>query len=230
MEFNENISKFYSKKNFQKLYYTGISKFLNDRGHKLLEKDLNESLNYDVTLELGATHGEHFKYVKHQYMIYEMIDIQTSEDLVKLSTNNEKVVFTLQDIESEDFASGKSYDRILMTCLLHHLNDVDSVLKKIFEVLNEGGRIDILVPCDQNIFWKIGRLLFVYTKLAKVGLSISNYKTIIKSEHVNTYREVIDKLGKYDNNLIEKVNWPFKKFTWRFNVYTKLSFSSYHKS
>ena len=142
----------YYKKHYAKVQYSGILGFFTGGYHKKIEKG-NLRKTFDSVLEIGGGSGEHIKYVKHNFSSYILLDIvEDSSKLKNLSTDprSSKIKFVLADAGSMPFED-LTFDRIVSTCVLHHIPNLESALREIRRVANNGASIDLYVPCDPGM-------------------------------------------------------------------------------
>lgn len=147
--------------------------------HEALEKDvLRDNLDQKI-LEIGAGNGEHLRFVKQNFREYIMVDKQKPKQLL---FKNKKVKFIEKDINDCVFKPN-SFDRVIITCVLHHLDNPFSMLTKIKIWLKPGGTVSIFLPCDPGIIVRLSRAFFVNPKAKKLGFY--KYHLLNALEHKN---------------------------------------------
>ena len=104
-------------------------------------------LNREMTaLEFGAGTGLLSFMLKDQLKEITLIDNSEgmvkvlNEKLIAAKANNLKVVKT--DLEHEDFPGGR-FDFIYTLMVLHHVGDVETIIKKFYDLLNPEGHLAI---------------------------------------------------------------------------------------
>lgn len=224
MKHNDLINKYYSNKVFNKVYYTGLSKFINDFGHKLLEKGLSSKFGFREVLEIGATHGQHIKFIQHSYRSYTLLDINKPENIDDLIKGYPSIKFIKADAENVSETNLGKYDRILATCILHHLSQPLKSLKSWIDLLNDGGRVDLLIPCEPTFLWKIGRKVIIGPKLKKEGINKDDYAQIVLDEHIQEFKNIKKQLDTLKLSFkIKYTYWPFPFLPWFLNIYAKFT-------
>ena len=202
----------YSEDNFSRIYYSGASTKVAERFHRLLEKNRVQKFN-DV-LELGATHGHHLKFVNHPYEKYTLSDLRPSQALMAIAELNSRVSVHQIDVTKLESIESKSFDRLVLTCLLHHVNGPENVIEELIRVTRPGGVIDILLPNDPSIFWNLGRLIFTVPKALRQGFTWKQYWDYVKIEHINGVKElqmmVRESVTRHKLRL-EIDTWPFSQ-------------------
>lgn len=120
--------------------------------HRALERKL-PSLPEDASiLEIGGNLGEHCKYVSHSYQSYIVSDYRK----VTGSLINPKISFDQQNAETLSYQDN-DFDRVLMGCVLHHVDFPEKALRQIRRVVKTGGLVSITLPCDPGLLYRCGR-------------------------------------------------------------------------
>lgn len=188
-----SLSKYYSEGNFSSIYYKGFAGWISRKWHSFLERDRCGEVN--TILELAATHGQHFEYVKHPYKTYFMTDILLNDSLLNYKAINGVKVFAL-DAQKMDLVESESIDRVVATCLLHHVSDLESVVAEVNRVLKPGGFADFLVPNDPSLIFNTGRVLITFPRARRSGWSWKDYWKYVKTDHVNEIHSMLPLLEK----------------------------------
>jgi phosphatidylethanolamine/phosphatidyl-N-methylethanolamine N-methyltransferase len=201
---------------------SGFTKFSFQMTHKLLEKNYHfhsrkmnrfREKNFRI-IEIGAGKGEHLPFVKDDFSEYLMLDLfDPPENYFGLE--NSRVKWIKADIcgQLKDYGL---FDRVIVMCVLHHLEDIESAVENMMRILKPGGAITIFLPSDPGLFNRLNRRIFVTSKAKKHGFF--NYDLVNALEHRN-HCYSIDKQLKYlfkDFNVSRKfypINLPFYDFT-----------------
>ena len=152
--FFDKISEVYSSKDFikdTKIYRNFINKFVFDQF-----LDNNQStLNF---LEVGCGIGSTSQLLNKYNINYTGIDY--SEKLIKIAKQNfQSSRINFECINVKDYNSNNLIDIIFMNGALHHMTDIDLVIRKFREILKENGTIVAIEPLDNNLFFKFLRNL-----------------------------------------------------------------------
>ena len=103
-------------------------------------------------LEIGSGAGHALKHIRTSK--YFPLDVST-HNLIKIKSKNDKNVFPASgDIFHLPFPSN-TFDNIILSEVLEHLDDPPAALKEIFRVLKKGGRFLVSVPYKQVITYQI---------------------------------------------------------------------------
>lgn len=197
----------YYRDNYKSINVTGdISNTLAKVMHRFLESD-RDSLIFENVLEVGALNGEHTHFVRHGFSQYYVTDIRSPSQATIESLENRGFLFQLANVEKLPFEDN-FFDRIVSTCLLHHLESPAAGIDEMLRVVKRGGTIDILLPNDPS-------LVYSGTWLVTTGLKALLKKRFIesfrnrKNEHIQELKSIVELL---DSNkkifLIEKKSFP----------------------
>jgi ubiquinone/menaquinone biosynthesis C-methylase UbiE len=160
--------------------------------HKSIEKDFQSNSGLEI-LEIGANIGEHLNFVSQDFKTYTMTDIRETKfsDL-----GNPNVKFLVADVEALPFDEG-SFDRIISTCVFHHLNDPVKGLEEMKRVVRVGGSITVLLPNDPGVMYRALRGITTLRAAKKQGL-FHEVQLVHALEHRNHYL-----------SLMSLINWVF---------------------
>jgi ubiquinone/menaquinone biosynthesis C-methylase UbiE len=121
--------------------YSGLTKILVDVSHKNLAKFGNKlTPESSKVLEIGSGRGEHFRFVKGKFSEYVMSDISDwgRTHIESIMKEDSRVRFELQNIEKLDFPDN-SFDRVICTCVLMHVDQPFEALMEMHRVTRPGG-------------------------------------------------------------------------------------------
>ncbi|MEH6591028.1 MAG: methyltransferase domain-containing protein [Halioglobus sp.] len=157
-----------------------------------LEKWMHEKVSSDPAkgqriLEIGAGTLNHVKYQKDAFL-YDVIE---PYKLLYLASNEkDKVNKFYSDIS--EINEAESYDRIISIATFEHILDLPKVVAKSVLLLREGGQLKIAIPSEGSLLWYMG---WKFTTGIEFYIRHRlNYSTLMKYEHVNTWKDVNDVL------------------------------------
>jgi phosphatidylethanolamine/phosphatidyl-N-methylethanolamine N-methyltransferase len=133
-------------------------------------------------------------------------------------------IFEVQDAQNLKYEDG-SFDRVISTCLLHHLDFPEKALLEWRRVVKDQGKISVLVPSDPGFLYraarKLGSELKVKRKGAEDELSYSRYQYIHAIDHRNHFAS-LDRIIKFIflNDSVKLKKYPFGVPFWNFNLFT----------
>jgi SAM-dependent methyltransferase len=166
-------------------------------------------------LEIGAGNGEHFPFVQHDFNNYTMIDLSI-ENLAKFRSKS-GVSLIEGDFSSHDFGTEK-FDRVIMTCVLHHLCNPYEALNKVRLVLKSYGIFPLFLPCDPGFLNRLNRKLILFPISKSMG--ILDYPLINAIEHKNHIWSLHTMLTEiFADFEISHRYYPFRFKSFNFNTF-----------
>ena len=185
--------------------------------HRKMEKPFDGEF-YPRILEVGAGNGEHHKALQCSYDEYVATDIRI--DILTQSTlKNEKIRLVSADAENLPFKDCY-FDRVIITCVLPHLNSPFSAIQELYRVTKNNGKITIYVPCEPGLMLRLIRSFSTSRKAKK--MEIKNIGLIHFTEHRNYYLAInafIRSINSDNNAELKSRYLPFRYFTWNFNLF-----------
>jgi phosphatidylethanolamine/phosphatidyl-N-methylethanolamine N-methyltransferase len=188
-----------------------LTKHFHNLMHAGLEKNL-EHYYFAQTLEIGALNLQHFPFVRHKFDKYITTDVlDFSGKPAEWSVVDRRIEF-LQDDITKTKLHAKSMDRIVVTCVLHHVSDVESALLGMRSVCKDNGIIDILLPHDPGLLFRLAKNLGPYRDARKLNY-LKIKKLMDAREHINHYLGILElvefifrndhiKIRKFPNNFL----------------------------
>jgi phosphatidylethanolamine/phosphatidyl-N-methylethanolamine N-methyltransferase len=140
---DDRLIEYYYLHFFDNTANKGLNGWLFDFTHKKMEllpsfKNGKKLREFSRILEVGAGLGQHFKFVEKSYSKYTMTDVNS---VLMLKNNKEsklaKIEYKVADVQNLPFKPG-SFDRVIATCLLNHLNDTEKALSEMRRVKKRG--------------------------------------------------------------------------------------------
>jgi phosphatidylethanolamine/phosphatidyl-N-methylethanolamine N-methyltransferase len=218
-EFNNYYGGQYSRN-----HYTGILGLFTNNYHLQLERSHNPLTKFEKVLEIGGGTGEHLRYVKHGFELYTIVDnSEIAEDNLVIPSHipSQNVKFILGDASNLPLESNQ-YDRVIVTCVLHHIPNLELAALEIRRVAKRGAVLDFYVPCDPGLVYRWARHWTSHLKQKKLmGLSWTEVKYLWATEHRNHYLGImftIKEVFADDKVVIQR--FPVPLFSWNFNLYS----------
>lgn len=174
--------------------------------HNLLERGHAESI--EKLLELGIGHGQHVRHVKQAVKEYHAIDLQ---DFLPNGVRK-SVIFHQGDAHNLQKFSENSFDRLVATCLIVHLDDPETALKEWRRVVKVGGSIDLWVPCEMGITLRVAQNISTRRKLKQINLDYDSLQWREHRNHFPMIRTLIKDIFKYDQITFSAI--PFTRLPW----------------
>lgn len=184
------------------------------RSHKALERTPFDIAPNAKVLELGANLGEHLPYVKDNFSSYVLTDYRNTG----FKTTNTKVSFAVVDAQDLSFRD-EGFDRVLMTCVLHHLSDPERCLREIRRVTKRNGLVSFTLPCDPGIAYRAAKFIGPYRHVSR-QITQSDPRYLHYRQHKNHYPglySLVEEVFKKDK--IKRYPWPLRFPSWNLNLF-----------
>jgi len=219
------ILREYYEKHYLESQRCGIQGWGNSLIDRMIEKLGGGRKHNARILEIGASSGEHIKYVKKDplWQSYNALDLMpgaTDDELLRSLTTRKQVNFIAGDAESLPFHDD-IFDHIKSTCVLAHTRDPNTVFKELRRVTANEGTITVGMPCDPGLVNRAIKSLITYRGMRKQG--IKNPKLIYALGHVNPISNLLtiaSDIYKYDQ--IKLDYFPLKVPSWNLNILVTL--------
>jgi len=215
---NEFVRSWYASE-YTSNSYGGGAGLVQKVMHRSLERNHTKLVTFDNVLELGGNKGEHLPFVRHLYKNYVLTDIVDTLDAnSKLSLKQLGVSFQVENAQFLTFENN-SFNRVLNTCLLHHVADPESALQEIRRVLRAGGVADIFLSADPGLLFRFARFIGPRQRARKKG--IDELKTLMDARdhlnHVGGLRRLIRHVFRFDS--INERTYPIQGLTWNSSLW-----------
>lgn len=137
-------------------------------------------------LELGASSGEHLNFEDvESFKNWIGIDLRpgiTDPENTRSLQLSSKMAFVAGDVEQLPFPDN-SFDQVVSTCVLHHLERVENALAEVRRVLRVGGTFVVSMPTDPGLANQLIKQLITYRAMRRSG--ILNPRLEYAREHRN---------------------------------------------
>lgn len=190
---SEEYKKFFNEHYSSNREGAGFANFISQKMESWMHKKVSK-IHGEEILELGAGNLNHLIYEKN-FSRYDIIE--PFEELYK----NEKSIDKITKIFTSTSQVDYKYDKIISIATLEHLTNLPKEIELCKKLLKSDGVLQIGVPCEGEIAFKIGWLI-------TTGISFKlkynlDYSKIMAHEHVNTIEEI---------TLVLKENFKIEKF------------------
>jgi len=163
--------------------YSGLMGFFMNHCHEQLEK-FDFPKNISKVLEVGAGNAPHYKFIKHNYDEYHIVE--TSDVILENYKDNSKVIGTKYDGETLPYENN-FFDRIIISHCLEHINYPEKFLFETMKKIKVGGILSISLPTDPGVLFRIGRLyLKLFSIKKKYKITPTEFDYMNATEHVNS--------------------------------------------
>jgi len=223
-EANKIVQHFYAHVYQSYLYAGGPSQAGQTWASKFLESRFHVNSPRSI-LEIGGGSGEHLSHVKSAPSeLYASIDLRdTKVDVESLNIDAElKSVlrFDVGDVQALPYES-QIFDRVLGTCVLHHIRDPFAALQEVRRVARTGAEICFVLPTDPGIMNRLIKKFVTFPKLRR----LSSYppELFYALDHQNHVESLIQ-MFKYvfRKDQVSICYSPFRFRSWNLNLLVTL--------
>lgn len=171
---------------YNQYLYSGFSGVLMKISHKLMEKNSQIIKDDSEILEVGAGTYPHIIHLKHKYKNYYISDIDNNNFLTEFYKKfNKEVIFKKTDGINYDYKE-KTFDRIILSHCLEHINYPNIFLDKMINLLKDDGILSVALPTDPGLLWRIGRLFKKNSAKKAYNFDGDEFEYMNALEHVNS--------------------------------------------
>ena len=158
-------------------------------------------------------------FVSENFESYTLSDIRQTKFL---NQGNPKIKFQIADVQDLPFEDC-TFDRIISTCVFHHLDDPVRGLEELRRVIRIGGYISILLPNDPGIMYRILRVLTTLRTARRQGI-LDKVQLVHALEHKNHYLSIRTLIKWVFENDEIKLNFkPFRIPSYNVNAITVIT-------
>jgi SAM-dependent methyltransferase len=157
------------------------------------------------TLEIGSGLGEHLHYENLENQEYVALELRP--ELAEVIRDSYPRVRTIVGDCQEriDFPDGY-FDRVLAIHVLEHLPNLPKALDQIQRVLQPGGSLVVVIPCEGGLTYSMARNISARRMFEKrYG---QNYDWFVACEHINLPDEIIAAL-RSRFTILHQAYFPF---------------------
>lgn len=172
--------------------------------HAVLERPYSSADSFSRVIELGGNRGEHVPYVRHAFSEYVVTDIRKPELPANLLADP-RLRTRIGDAARVDDQSD-SFDRAIVTCLMHHVDDPLGVALELRRVVKPGGAISILLPTDPGWAYRVLQNLTSGRSARRAGRG-AEFRVIHALDHRNHFRSIAIQLRAVFENDDLSVSW-----------------------
>ena len=205
LDYRARFAELYDEQNYASAVQGGAMR----AGHRLAEAAFGPEQRFDEVLEVGAGTGEHLPFVRHAFGRWTMTDADPRALAVAqrrlAATPGDRLVFAVADAARPPYPEA-SFDRVVATHVLEHLERPHEAIKAWCRLLRDGGVLTVLIPTDPGLAWRLGRHLGPRRHAQARGLA---YDYVMAREHVNPCHNLLALLAHYLPHA-ERHWWPLR--------------------
>ena len=206
-------------------YYKDVQRSgLQGWGNSLIDKLVEKYSSYPsnaIVLEIGASSGEHIRFLKTPSSIsnYVALDVApklTDPLLAEKLEQHFPIRFVKGNAEKVDFEEN-FFDLSISMCVLAHVDSVRQVLLELKRVTKPSGRIVIGMPCDPGLLNRLIKNLVTYRVMKRAG--ISNPRLTYALEHRNGISNILAICEDvFSEDSLSVKYFPFRVKSWNLNL------------
>lgn len=182
--------------------------------HRAMERRFGIGLAFSRVLEVGGNRGEHIPFVRHQYDEYVLTDLHPPQVDTALAADTRRRTESC-DVLDMPYASG-SFDRLIATCLLHHVDSPLRAAQEMRRVTREdGGVVTILVPTDPGLAYRAARALTSGRAARRHGV-FELHRLVSALDHRNHFGSIdaqVRHVFRRDELAVDWMPWRLPSFT-----------------
>jgi SAM-dependent methyltransferase len=212
---------FYSDFYKSVIFGKGLGPWAVRRSHSKMEKTLSD-FKFSKTLELGAGNGEHLDFIEHNFDEYFVTDLKPPR-LNKKWKADQRVQCHVVDAENIPYAAA-TFDRVVVTCLLHHVSNPEKVLLEILRVLKNEGVATLFLSCDPGLLVRMLRAITTARAADKNGFK--GYGLMVARDHRNHIGSLLQMVRFVFRSCEINIRfYPFRIHSWNLNGYVVVQIS-----
>jgi ubiquinone/menaquinone biosynthesis C-methylase UbiE len=185
--------------------------------HREIER---KSISAASILEVGAGTGEHIPFVSREFEKYTAIDLRDLNSFYESQFTDDRISFIKMDVHQLGFKD-EEFDRIIATCILHHISDPYKALNEWRRVLTDQGQLTLYLPCDPGFLYRWVRHWTSHLKLKRnMVTEMSKVKFLWAIEHRNhilSLHYIIKQVFSKDEISLQR--FPFRFGSWNQNIF-----------
>lgn len=209
-------------KDYNEVYYTGSLGLFERWTHISLEKGM-KNLSHRSILDIGGGDGQHVPFMSGEFAEYTILDLIDHSKELNPAINEQdvsKIKFIVGDAEKLPFEDN-SFDRVILTCILHHVDSPVNVLNECRRVIRNSGNISIYLPNDPGMMYRWLRHFGAHRKYAKrTKRSMSEIKYLWAIEHKNHALGLSTIIKNvFQRDLVSRHSHPLALGSWNLNLF-----------
>ena len=207
----------YYSQNYKFMMKSGLTGRLFNHANRMIERQFTNSDHFNKILELGASNYWHLQFVKCNYSEYHVTDLQKIDE-PEMAFFEENIKNRILDATQLSKEKTDEYDRIIATCLVLHLDNLEDALIQWRRITRNGGYISIYVHCEPGVLLRLTRTLIQLPKSRKI--KNYNHYDLVYLEHKLHYLNVKHTINKvFAHDEIHQKFFPFGFASWNFNYW-----------
>ncbi|HTY72689.1 MAG TPA: class I SAM-dependent methyltransferase [Actinomycetes bacterium] len=172
--------------------------------HRTMERRYGIASSFDRVLEVGGNRAEHLPFVRHGYREYVVSDL-FPPILDGAAAADPRVSAVSCDVARLPFRD-TAFDRLIATCLLHHVDSPMRAAQEMRRVTRVGGVMTILVPTDPGLAYRFGKAVTSGRAARRAGLA-ERHRLVAALDHPNHFGSIKEQLRHVFRNDALTIDW-----------------------
>jgi ubiquinone/menaquinone biosynthesis C-methylase UbiE len=215
-----SVDLFYHKYYAAILFGGNVGSWFIKKTHETMETPFI-GMHFPIVLEIGGGNGEHLGFIKHGYEKYYLTDLIKP----KIKNKTQKIICEVQNAEFLRYQNEK-FDRVISTCLLHHVSNPEKVLSEMLRVVKTNGVITIFLSCDPGLAVRALRSITTARNAKQMGFT--GFKLLNARDHRNHVGSLIQIIGFVFRNEKVKIKYfPFLLKSWNLNGFITVNITKH---
>ena len=187
--------------------------------HRSLEK--GSGVHYSAVLELGAGAGQHLGFVQHTWSEYFETDIrfENLQNATSGRIESQTIGVSQLRVDAEDLSEfpDAKFDRIIVTCLVAHLDNPRKSLAEIRRVLKVGGEVVIYLPSEPGFLLRTIRYLSTVQKAKRAGFQHLPFQYTEHRNHFLFLKYILMEIFEEDHYSFR--SYPIRGLSWNYSLW-----------
>ena len=201
------LSKWYAE-HYSDVTATGNGSFNARYMHRALERRYGPTEHFGRVLEIGANRGEHLEFVRHGFEEYLLTDLRTPQ-VDESILADPRIRLGACDVSSIPYPDA-TFDRVISTCVLHHVESPLQAALEMRRVTRPGGLVSILMPTDPGLAYRVGKAVTSGRHARRLGIG-PLHALVSALDHANHFRSIRTQLGHVFRDDSPAIDW----YPWR---------------
>jgi len=204
-------------------YFSDYMEIMNTGVIGVMSKFIHRFMDYPYKkrklkiIEVGAGNGQHLALTSLDYEYYLETDIRdlmqiSSKKISELASDRMQIDATyLSQIKDE------SFDLLISTCLIVHLEKPELALNNWLRVVKKGGELCIYVPCDPGFILRLVRFFSTRRKFIQMGYDHAYQHWTEHRNHFPLINTLIMRV--FEGQTVRRSFFPFFLPSWNLNMF-----------
>ena len=204
-------------------YFSDYMEIMNTGVIGMVSKFIHRFMDYPYrkkdleVIEVGAGNGQHLALTRLNYKYYLETDIRDSLQMVRKKHGESASDRRQIDATYLSGIRDGSFDLLIATCLIAHLDKPELALNSWKRVVKRGGELCLYVPCDPGVFLRSIRYVSTRRKFIKMGYDHAYQHWTEHRNHFPLINTLITRI--FEGHTVRRSFFPFVLPSWNLNMF-----------